>query len=148
MRVLITEYLRINLDTEMWECRRCGHEHISARENYKRGMLVYDRDPTEIHKPLLDTKLYERTYSPDPKWCRILEYYCPQCGTMVEAEYLPPGHPPLYDIELDIDALKLQWKDREEVKEPVIGPDLALEKVKNNRALHAGHEHGHKHGQQ
>ena len=147
MRVLITEYLRINLDTEMWECRRCGHEHISARENYKRGMLVYDRDPTEIHKPLLDTKLYERTYSPDPKWCRILEYYCPQCGTMVEAEYLPPGHPPLYDIELDIGALKLQWKDREEVKEPVIGPDLALEKVKNNRALHAGHEHGHKHGQ-
>ena len=48
----------------------------------------------------------------------------------------------------DIDALKLQWKDRKEVVEPTIGPDLALEKVKNNRALHAGHEHGshgHKH---
>ena len=35
-----------------------------------------------------------RTYSPDPTWCRILEYYCPQCGTMMEVEYLPPGHPP------------------------------------------------------
>src|SRR3546814_766837 len=103
------------------------------------------RDPREIHKPLLDTKMYERTYSPDPTWCRILEYYCPQCGTLVEAEYLPPGHPPVHDIELDIDALKLQWKDRKEVTEPTVGPDLALEKIKNNRALHAEHQHGHKH---
>jgi acetone carboxylase gamma subunit len=87
--------------------------------------------------------MYQRTYSPDPTWCRILEYYCSQCGTMVEAEYLPPGHPPLHDIELDIDVLKEQWKGRKEVEEPAIGPDLALEKVKHGRALHA--EHGHKH---
>jgi acetone carboxylase gamma subunit len=25
---------------------------------------------------------------------------------MFEVEYLPPGHPPTHDIELDIDALK------------------------------------------
>ncbi len=141
MKVLITEYLRIDLDTEMWECRRCSKALISARDNYKRGLVVYDRDPREIHRPLLDTKLYDRTYSPDPKWCRILEYYCPDCGTLFEAEYLPPGHPPLHDIELDIDALKLQWKDRKEVLEPEIGPDLALEKVKFGRALHASHQH-------
>ena len=55
---------------------------------------------------------------PTPAWCRILEYYCPQCGTMIETEYLPPGHPPLHDIELDIDALKVQWKDREELRRP------------------------------
>jgi acetone carboxylase gamma subunit len=146
MKVLITEYLRINLDSEMYECRRCDHELISARENYKRGLRVYDRDPREIHKPLINPEMYARTYSPDPKWCRILEYYCPNCGTMFEAEYLPPGHPPLHDIELDIDALKAQWKDREEVKEPAIGPDLALEKVKLGRTLHAQHQHaGHKH---
>lgn len=148
MKVLITEYLRINLDTEKWECRRCGHVHGDARDNYKRGLLVYDRDPREIHKPLLDTKLYSRTYSPDPTWCRILEYYCSSCGTMVEVEYLPPGHPPLYDIELDLDALKLQWKDREEVVDAVVGPDLAAEKVRHGRALHAqahGHDHDHGH---
>ena len=92
MKVLITEYLRIDLDREVWECRRCGKALFDARDNYKRGLLVYDRDPREIHKPLLDPALYQRTYSPDPAWCRILEYYCPQCGTMVEAEYLPPGH--------------------------------------------------------
>lgn len=141
MKVLITEYLRINLDTEMWECRRCQHELIGARENYKRGLRVRDRDPREVHPPLLDPKLYERTYSPDPAWCRILEYCCPNCGTLFEAEYLPPGHPPLRDIELDIDALKAQWAGREEVAEPDIGPDLALEKVLRARAVHHGHRH-------
>src|SRR3546814_4795624 len=92
MKVLITEYLRINLDTEKWECRRCDHVHGNARDNYKRGMLVYDRDPREIHKPLLDTKMYERTYSPDPTWCRILEYYCPQCGTDRTSTRLNSSH--------------------------------------------------------
>lgn len=150
MKVLITEYLRINLDTEMWECRSCGHVHGRARDNYKCGLLVYDRNPSEIHKPLLDPKLYERTYSPDPRWCRILEYYCPECGTMVEAEYLPPGHPPVHDIELDIDQLKVQWQDRIEITEPTLAPDLALEKTKLQRELHAMvhahcHDHNHAH---
>jgi hypothetical protein len=63
---------------------------------------------------------------------------------MVEVEYLPPGHPPLRDIEFDLDALKAQWRDRKEVLEPPVGPDLALEKVQNLRSLHADHQHGHK----
>jgi hypothetical protein len=63
---------------------------------------------------------------------------------MVEAEYLPPGHPPVRDIELDIDSLKLQWKDREEVKELVSAPDLALQKVKLQREIHSKtHNHSH-----
>ncbi|MDB6100235.1 MAG: acetone carboxylase subunit gamma [Gammaproteobacteria bacterium] len=139
MKVQITEYLRIDLETERWECRRCGRNLGKARETYKHGLLVYDRDPREIHKPLLDPARYSRTYSPDPTWCRILEYYCPQCGTMVEVEYLPPGHPPLHDIELDIDALKLQWKDRQEIQEPPPGPDRALEA--RNERLTRGHGH-------
>jgi len=145
MKVLITEYLRIDLDSEKWECRRCEKVLGNARDNHKRGLLVYDRDPREIHKPLLDTKLYERTYSPDPTWCRILEYYCPNCGTMFEAEYLPPGHPPLHDIELDIDALKAQWKGRPEMTEPAQAPDLALEKVLLQRQLHAHVHHARHH---
>jgi len=140
MKVLVTEYLRIDLDYERWQCRRCARDLGNARDNYKRGLLVYDRDPREIHRPLIDPARYERTYSPDPAWCRILEYYCPGCGTMVENEYLPPGHPPLHDIELDIDALKAQWRDRVEVTEPTPAPDLALEKARNQRALHS-HAH-------
>jgi acetone carboxylase gamma subunit len=141
MRVLVTENLRINLDSEQWECRHCGVELIGARDNYKRGLLVHDRDPREIHKPLLDPAKYARTFAPDPKWCRILEYYCPACGAMIETEYLPPGHPPVRDIEFDLDALKAQWRDREEVKEAPLGSDPP-------RRAHAHHggDHGHDRG--
>lgn len=121
MKVLITENLRIDLDIERWECRACEGDLTDARENYKRGLLVYDRDPREIHKPLLDPNRYALTYAPNPEWCRIVEYYCPHCGTMIETEYLPPGHPPVRDIEFDLDSLKAQWKDREEVKEAPVG---------------------------
>ena len=40
-----------------------------------------------------------------PDFCRLLEFYCPGCGVMIENEYLPPGHPITHDIELDLDAL-------------------------------------------
>ncbi len=105
-RVVVTEYLEIDVQNERWHCRRCQHEIGPARENYKRGLLICDRDPREVHPPGLERHAGEATYAPDPAWCRILEYYCPGCGTQVETEYLPPGHPLTHDIEIDIDALK------------------------------------------
>lgn len=111
-KVAITEYLAIALETERWECRSCGHDIAPARENYKTGLLVYDRDPTEIHDSKLDPKKYQFTYAPDPTWCRIVEFYCPSCGTMIENEYLPPGHPLTHDIELDIDSLKNRYLNK------------------------------------
>ncbi len=105
-KIAITEYLEIELETERWHCRRCAYDIGPARSPYKEGLLVYERDPRDIHRPILDDSQYEYTYAPDPKWCRIIEFYCPECGTMIENEYLPPGHPLTNDIELDIDKLK------------------------------------------
>lgn len=105
-KIAITEYLDIELETERWHCRRCGYDIGAARSPYKEGLLVHERDPRDIHRPILDDSQYEYTYAPDPKWCRIIEFYCPECGTMIENEYLPPGHPLTNDIELDIDKLK------------------------------------------
>jgi acetone carboxylase, gamma subunit len=102
-REVITEYLEIDLETERWHCRRCGHDIASAREDYKRGLLLYDRDPREIYQARIDA---EYSHAPDPEWCRIVEFYCPGCATQVEAEYLPPGHPLTHDIQLDVEALK------------------------------------------
>lgn len=110
----ITEYLDIDLGREVWLCNRCGHEHGPAGESYKRGLLVCDRDPREVHRPLLDGERYEYTFAPDPEWCRILEYYCPGCGVLVEAEYLVPGHPITHDIELDLDWLHARAAARKE----------------------------------
>ena len=112
-KVAITEYLEIELDTERWHCRVCGHDIAAARDNYKTGLLVYDRDPREIHHPILDEERYAYTYAPDPAWCRIIEFYSPSCGTLVENEYLPPGMPLTHDIELDIDKLKQRHAETE-----------------------------------
>lgn len=102
-RPKVTEYLDVDLDEGVWRCTRCDANLGPADRNYKEGCLVFDRDPTEIHEPLVEG---EWTFAPDPDWCRILEFYCPQCGSLVETEYTPPGHPITIDIELDLDALR------------------------------------------
>ena len=104
MRVRITEYLDIDLEAERWCCNRCDHDLGDARQSYKRGCLVRERDPREIHFPIGPSK--EFNFSFDPDWMRIVEFYCPGCAVMVENEYLPPGHPLTWDIQLDIDKLK------------------------------------------
>jgi acetone carboxylase, gamma subunit len=126
VRVPMTEYLEIDLERAVWVCRACDHELVSARDNYKRGTLVYDRDPSTIHRPLIDPNRYEFTFAPDPAWCRILEFYCPNCGTMIETEYLPPGHPPTYDMEIDVDALKRQWSSRSPSTPLTVGPGIPM----------------------
>jgi acetophenone carboxylase len=99
----VTEYLDLDLDREQWMCNRCGHALGSARDNYKKGCLVHDRDPHEIHPAIVPGSF---SFSPDPLWVRIVEFYCPDCGTQVETEYLPPGHPITHDIEIDVEQLK------------------------------------------
>jgi acetone carboxylase, gamma subunit len=111
MKRQITEYLDIDLEQELWVCRKCHYELISARENYKKGCLVYDRDPHEIYQAHVQG---DYTFAPDPTWTRLLEFYCPGCGTLVEVETLPPGHPITHDIEPDIDALKEKYTSKKE----------------------------------
>ncbi len=103
-RVTVTEYLEIDLATDRWHCRRCGYNLISARRNYKEGCLVYPRDPATVYDPQIKGERY--SFAPDKSVCIFVEFYCPGCGTLIETEALPPGHPPSYDIEIDIDALK------------------------------------------
>ena len=106
-RRTITEYLDLDLPTERWICNRCGSDLGSARRNYKEGCLIAHRDPREIHPPIIGDTAY--SFSPDPEWCRIVEFYCPTCATLIETEYLPPGHPLTVDIELDVDMLKRRY---------------------------------------
>ena len=103
MRRQITEYLDLDLEASRWRCRRCDGDLGDAQANYKHGCLVWERDPREVHPPVVDG---EYTFAPDPAWCRVLEFICPSCATLIEVEYLPPGHPVTHDIEIDVDALK------------------------------------------
>lgn len=102
-RIRMTEYLDLEVDQEQWICDRCEHVLGPARDNYKKGCLLYERDPREIHTPIVEGPF---SFSPDPLWIRIVEFYCPGCGTQIDTEYLPPGHLLTHDIEIDMDALK------------------------------------------
>jgi acetophenone carboxylase len=109
----ITEYLDVDLATERWSCSRCGGDLGNARDNYKKGCLVADRNPAEVHPPMVEGTGY--SFAPDASWCRIVEFYCPSCGTLVETEYLPPGHPLTFDIQLDIDAMQRRYGAKEPI---------------------------------
>lgn len=104
MKLRITENLDIDLPREKWLCTACGHELASARADYKTGCLVAEVPLEEAHPPMVHGELH--SFTPNPDFCRLIEFYCPGCGTIIENEYLPPGHPLTHDIELDIDALK------------------------------------------
>lgn len=103
-KVRITEYLDIDVDAERWCCNRCGHDLGDASGNYKEACLVAERPLDEVHPPMVEGSAY--SFTPDSSYCRLVEFYCPGCATMLENEYLPPGHPITHEIELDIAALK------------------------------------------
>ena len=103
-RVAATEYLEVDLGTEMWHCRRCQRRLGPATKNYKEGCLVYARDPRTLYPSEVEGERYN--FAPDPDLCLLVEFYCPGCGTLIETEALPPGHPPTHDIELDLPSLR------------------------------------------
>jgi acetone carboxylase gamma subunit len=103
MKVRITESLDIDLVAEQWVCHGCGGRIHGARDNYKKGCLVAEVPMADAHPPLTDGGF---SFSPDPDYCRLIEFYCPHCGITLENEYLPPGHPITHEIELDVAALK------------------------------------------
>ena len=108
-RVRVAEYLNIDLSTRHWHCVVCVHDLGPAERNYKESCLVAARDPREIHDPGHDAPGAVAGFSPNPDWCRIVEFYCPGCATLLEVEYLPPGHPITHDIAIDLDALEQRF---------------------------------------
>jgi acetone carboxylase gamma subunit len=111
-KIRVTESLDIDLDKEKWCCHRCGVEIHPAREPYLKGCLVYERPASEIYGPPIPVKQDSDTisYAPAADFMRVVEFYCPNCGALMTVQYLPPGHPIVFDIELDIDKLKERAK--------------------------------------
>lgn len=51
-KIRVTEYLDLDVERGKWFCNRCGHEIGPARQSYKRGCLLYDRDPETVMEDL------------------------------------------------------------------------------------------------
>lgn len=112
----ITEYLDVDFDSGRWACHKCGQQLNSAQESYKKGSLVYERNPEEIYPPVFGSEApYNLTTKPG--YGVFVEFYCPGCGVMFENELLPDGYPPTRDIELDLDALRARHSGDDAGKE-------------------------------
>ena len=62
------------------------------------------RDPYEIWRPLVDEKY---TFSYDPGWARVVEFYCPGCAhARSRSRCCRPGIRSRDDIRLDLDVLE------------------------------------------
>jgi acetone carboxylase gamma subunit len=103
-RLRITETLDLDVETERWCCNRCDRDLGEATVNYKHACLLADRDPREVHQSFAGDP--EFSFCPDHEWCAIVEVYCPGCGVLMEAEYLPPGHPLTHDVQIDLASLR------------------------------------------
>ncbi|CAG4885149.1 Acetone carboxylase, gamma subunit [Georgfuchsia toluolica] len=83
---------------------RCGHGFGDFRVNWKLHSLVYVRDTAETLE-----QVYPGVQVPDPDYCEIREYYCPECAALLEVESLPPGMPADFEFLPDLDTFYRKW---------------------------------------
>lgn len=75
----------------------CGQEFGDYRRNWKFSAAVYERDPT-------DGEVHVGPRAADPGWMVLREFYCAGCGSQLEVEAVPPGHPIVFQALPDIDG--------------------------------------------
>jgi len=89
-----TPYIEVVADDQgkyFTVCSRCEFVYAEATEDYKLYALIYERDPAEIYPGYL---------APDKDWAVYREFYCPGCGTQVEAEQCPPCMTIIPEVEI------------------------------------------------
>ncbi|MBM3301145.1 MAG: acetone carboxylase subunit gamma, partial [Deltaproteobacteria bacterium] len=86
----------------------CGHDFGDYQSNWKLEALVYVRDTEESLQEVYPPKMHS-----DPRWIVLREYYCPGCKSQLEVEAVPPGYPPVFDFQPDLEAFYSEWLGRE-----------------------------------
>jgi acetone carboxylase gamma subunit len=79
-------------------CARCGHPLCPATENYKAHALRIDR-PIQTSNPLIGDP---QRFIDDPVAFR--QFYCPECGGLIENEVSRALDPLLWDIQLVVEG--------------------------------------------
>ena len=77
----------------------CGHEFGPYTENWKLSAAIFVRDSEELLQ-----ELYPGPKACDPDLQEIREFICPDCGTLLEVEAVPPGYPITFDFLPDLEG--------------------------------------------
>jgi acetone carboxylase, gamma subunit len=104
----------------------CGHEFGDYRENWKLKALINVRSSPEEVK-----ELYPYPGAPDPEYCEIREYFCPNCGSQLQVETVPFGYPVVFDFLPDLDSFYREWLNRP-LRREMEFKDISSQYIKNN----------------
>jgi acetone carboxylase, gamma subunit len=107
----------------------CGHEFDDYRINWKLKALVHVRESSEEIR-----ELYPYPGAPDPGYCEIREYYCPNCAAQLQVDTVPFGYPVVFDFLPDLDSFYRDWLGRPLSQEKEF-KDLSLDYIKNNWSI-------------
>lgn len=85
----------------------CGHEFGPYTENWKMKASVFVRNTQELLE-----ELYPGPKACDPSLQELREFICPNCGTLLEVEAVPPGYPVTFDFLPDLEGFYEQMLER------------------------------------
>ncbi len=98
-------YIAQSAKTKKWLTKcDCGHEFGDYRENWKLNAAIYVRDNEETMRDV-----YPSLMAPDTEWQVYREFYCPECGVMLDVEAPTPWYPVIHDFEPDIETFYKEW---------------------------------------
>jgi acetophenone carboxylase len=97
----IHPYLELDIDSETIACLNCDSTLCSADENYREHVALRTGPITEAGPGFIPVseKLGE------DRDIEFREFFCPDCGVLLQSDFAKSDDPILYDIELDIESL-------------------------------------------
>ncbi len=84
----------------------CGYEFGDYRDNWKEKAIIYVRDTLESLR-----EIYVGPRAGDPEKMVLREFYCPECGELLEVDAVAPGYPILNKFIPDLETLYNEWLD-------------------------------------
>ena len=97
----IHKYLELDTDALTISCRQCGTELCGADQNYREHSAMRTGPVTDAGVPFVppEDKLGQKTD------LEFREFFCPDCGVLLQTEFAQEDDPLLHDIDIDVDSL-------------------------------------------
>jgi acetophenone carboxylase len=97
----IHKYLELDPEAETIACRECSSTICDAGQNYREHSAMRTGPVTEAGLPFVppEDKLGQKTD------LEFREFFCPDCGVLLQTGFAREEDPILHDIDIDVDSL-------------------------------------------
>jgi len=95
----IHQYLKLNEDDTI-SCTECGEVLCSVENNYKKFAAINRTDVGNLGPAFSPP---EEIIGYDPE-IELRQYFCPNCGILLDHQVAKTDDPIIHDIEIDLDS--------------------------------------------